>query len=120
MTRSRLAVVFILGLVIVAIVVVTLAPVAMAMVIKMSIAGVARQQGLAVEIRTVDAPLLRPVVLHDLHLRSLGDNSVDLEITRVEADLRLAAYQSSSGKRLLRTLRVDDLRGRIDLSGRRA
>ena len=68
----------------------------------------ARQQGFAVEIAAVDAPLFRPVVLHNVHVRGLTPTGleVNLEIDRVQFGLDFRAILSRSDARRLRDLSI--------------
>lgn len=88
-------------------------PFATAFAVKLAIMRTARQQGLAVAIQEIHAPLLRPVVLSGCKIESADHQTVVLEFARAELDLRLAAWLGQSRARLLRNLTIEGLRGAL-------
>ena len=80
----------------------------------------ARQEGLRIEFAKIEAPLLRPVVMHKLRIASQPRRPVSRDWSkspRVELDLNLAAIFSRARGRVLRTLTAEgiavDIRRRI-------
>ena len=69
----------------------------------------ARQEGLRIEFGEIEAPLLRPVIVHKLQIASHADASfrVTIEASRVELDLNFAAIFNRSRGRFLRSLTVE-------------
>src|SRR5438045_4156120 len=69
----------------------------------------ARQEGLRIEFGEIEAPLLRPVIVHKLQIASHADASfrVMIEASRVELDLNFAAIFNRSRGRFLRSLTVE-------------
>ncbi|MFN2477358.1 MAG: hypothetical protein ABR526_13575 [Chthoniobacterales bacterium] len=72
----------------------------------------ARQQGLAVAIGAIDAPLFRPVVLRDIHAHGSATSGFEwtLEVSRVEFGVDLRAIAARSDRRWIRDLSVDGAR----------
>jgi hypothetical protein len=92
---------------------VLITPLAVSIAVKLWIVRAARQQGLTITVGSVDAPLLRPVVVHGVRITAVSGDAVKLEIERAELDLRLPAWFGASPKRLLRDLKLHDVRGEI-------
>lgn len=71
----------------------------------------ARQEGLQIEFAKIEAPLLRPVVVHNLRIASRPEAPfrVLVESPRVELALDLAALFSRARGRVLRTLATDGI-----------
>ena len=98
---------------------VCLAPLAVAGGLRFWIARTARQEGLRIEFGKIEAPLLRPVVVHKLQIASQADAPfrVMVEASRVELDLNFAAIFNQSRGRFLRSLTVQaigaDIRGNL-------
>ncbi len=71
----------------------------------------ARQEGLQIEFAKIEAPLLRPVVVHKLQITSRPEAPfrVRVESPRVELALDLAALFSRARGRVLRTLATDGI-----------
>ena len=69
----------------------------------------ARQDGLRIEFEKIEAPLLRPVVVHKLQIASQtgAPFRVVVEASRVELDLNFAAIFDRSRGRLLRSITVE-------------
>ncbi len=78
-----------------------------------------RSEGLLVEVADVEAPLLRPVVLHGLRIRTQPNAqlAVDVALARAEVGLNLAAVLRPAMGRRLRDVSIDGARVTI---GKRA
>lgn len=72
----------------------------------------ARQEGLAVEIGAIEAPLFRPIVLHQVRVRGakLAQFDVNVEIDRAQFGLDFRAILSRSDARRLRDLAIEGAR----------
>src|SRR5215472_14606730 len=79
--------IFLIILVIVSLAVaaVLLAPIAVSNAVRLWIGWFARQEGLVATINGVDAPFLRPVAIHQIHLKSARDDSVRVDVTVLDA-----------------------------------
>jgi hypothetical protein len=79
--------IFLVTLVIVglALAAVLLAPIAVSNGIRMWVWWFARQEGFVATIDGVDAPFLRPVVIHQIHLKSVRDDAVRVDVTVLDA-----------------------------------
>ena len=88
---------------------VCLTPLVVAGGLRLWIARTARQEGLRIEFEKIEAPLLRPVVVHKLQIASQADAPfrVMVEASRVELDLNFAAIFNRSRGRFLRSLTVE-------------
>jgi hypothetical protein len=88
---------------------VCLAPLVVAGGLRLWIARTARQGGLRIEFEKIEAPLLRPVVVHKLQITSQTDAPfrVMIEAPRVELDLNFTAIFDRSRGRFLRSLTVE-------------
>ncbi len=75
----------------------------------------ARQEGFTVNIDRIDAPFLRPVVIHELRLRNAHDDAlqVDLTITDAMFDLNFKHILLHRGGRALRSLSIRELHGQL-------
>lgn len=73
---------------------------------------VGRQEHLTVEVARIDAPLLRPVVLHQLHFRTKSGAPLDIDIVvdRVALGLNLAALRGRADERGIGDLAIDGAR----------
>jgi len=73
----------------------------------------ARQEGLIVKIDKIDAPFLRPVVLHGLHITSASGNAfrIDLTATQTSLDLNLTRMLLRDRGHVLRSLSIQQLHG---------
>jgi len=71
-----------------------------------------RQQGLKVEIEKVDAPLLRPVLIQNLHISSAGNSPcrIDVKVSEAIADLQLARILTGASGRAIKALSIKELR----------
>lgn len=108
--RPRIAIPFALFLAIALLIV--LAPLFVATGVRSWLWYSARQAGLTVEITSIDAPLLRPVVLHHVRLRSSAatGRELNIEIDRAQFGLDLRAILSRSESRHVRDLVIEDAR----------
>lgn len=106
---------FCAALLLVALLIVCLAPFAVAGGLRIWIGRLAKQQGLQVEIGKIEAPLLRPVVLHNVRVTTAHDAlfRVLIDAPRVEADLHLAALFDHSRARAIRSLTAEGIRADI-------
>jgi hypothetical protein len=88
---------------------VCLTPLVVAGGLRLWIARTARQEGLRIEFGKIEAPLLRPVVVHKLQVSSQVDAPfrVMVEASRAELDLNFAAIFDRSRGRFLRSLTVE-------------
>lgn len=84
------------------------APIITASAVKLWLNQVARENGWNVSYRALQAPLLRPVTLRDVKIVAAGKT---LEISQVDADLRLGALLDRSRGRPIRNLLISDLHG---------
>jgi hypothetical protein len=74
-----------------------------------------RQEGLIVKIDKIDAPLLRPVTLHGLKVKSTSGNAfrIELTATQVSAALNLKSILLRTGGRGIRSVSIQQLRGEL-------
>lgn len=100
------------ALIVAAVLTVLLAPFAVASGFRLWVAHVARQERLQIEVGQIEAPFLRPVVVHDLRVTSdsTAPFRIDAATPRLEFDLNLAGVFSSSRGRVLRTISADAIR----------
>ena len=75
----------ILGIVLVALAAVLLAPIAVSNAVRLWVGWFARQEGFVATIDGVDAPFLRPVVIRQIHLKSVRDDAVRVDVTVLDA-----------------------------------
>src|SRR5215471_10153568 len=80
--RILLIILMIVGLALAA---VLLAPIAVSNAVRLWIGWFARHEGLVATIDGVDAPFLRPVAIHQIHLKSARDDSVRIDVTVLDA-----------------------------------
>jgi hypothetical protein len=97
------------ALILAGILTVFLAPFAVSSGLRLWVAHVARQEKLQIELGKIEAPFLRPVVVHDLHITSdsTAPFRIDASTPRLEFALNLAAIFTSGRGRVLRTLSAD-------------
>lgn len=97
------------ALIVAGILTVFLAPFAIASGLRLWVASVARQEKLQIELGQIEAPFLRPVVIHNLRITSdsAAPFRIDAATPRLEFDLNLAAVLSGSRGRVLRTISAD-------------
>jgi hypothetical protein len=88
-----------------------IAPFAIARGVKTWLWWQARRQGLQIEVGKIDAPLLRPVVLQQVHVISAANAPcrIDLKANRAIVDLQLARILTGASGRALRALAIDEL-----------
>jgi hypothetical protein len=88
---------------------VCLTPLVVAGGLRLWVARTARQEGLRIEFGKIEAPLLRPVVVHKLQIASQTNAPfrVVVEASRVELDLNFAAIFNRSQGRFLRSFTVE-------------
>src|SRR5919106_4259044 len=77
--------VIILVLVIVALAAVLLAPISVSSGVRLWVWCFLRQEGFVATIEGVDAPFLRPIVIRQIHLKSIRDDAVRLDVTAIDA-----------------------------------
>src|SRR6266705_1161413 len=75
----------ILVIVIVALAAVLLAPIAVSSGVRLWVRWFARQEGFVATIDRVDAPFLRPIVIRQIHLKSVRDDAVRVDVTVLDA-----------------------------------
>src|SRR5436305_3435256 len=75
----------ILVIVIVALTAVLLAPIAVSNGVRLWVWWFARQEGFVATIDSVDAPFLRPIVIRQIHLKSVRDDAVRVDVTVLDA-----------------------------------
>jgi hypothetical protein len=99
------------ALIVAAILTVLLAPFAVASGLRLWMAHVARQEKLQIQWGQIEAPLLRPVVVHNLRVTTAATAPfrIDAATPRLEFDLNLAAIFTTSRGRVLRTLSADGI-----------
>ncbi|HEV2842656.1 MAG TPA: hypothetical protein VGW39_15140 [Chthoniobacterales bacterium] len=110
--RPKKFLLFFAGSVIIAgILSVCLAPLLVAGGLRLWVARVARQEGLRIEFGKIEAPLLRPVIVHGLQITSHPEAPfhVKVESPRVEFALNLGSIFNWSRGRLLKTLTTDGI-----------
>ncbi|HEX8490997.1 MAG TPA: hypothetical protein VF626_08265, partial [Chthoniobacterales bacterium] len=102
MRRNRSPLVFGLALFVVAVVAVAGAPFIVASGLRIWIGRVARQQGLRIETERIEAPFLRPVVIHQLRVTNATDAPfrIDGAVTRIEMDLSFSGIFTGSNRPL--------------------
>src|SRR5215470_17250137 len=75
----------ILVIVVVALAAVLFAPVAVSNGVRLWVWWFARQEGFVATIDRVEAPFLRPIVIREIHLKSIRDDAVRVDVTVVDA-----------------------------------
>src|SRR5436190_14169708 len=92
-----------------------LTPLVVAGGLRLWIARTARQEKLRIEFQKIEAPLLRPVVVHKVQIASQADAPfrVVVEASRVELGLNFAAIFIRSRGRFLRSLTAEAIRADI-------
>jgi hypothetical protein len=86
--RNRL-VLSILLLLLIVVLTIALAPFAVSNGVRLWIRWFARQEGLVASIDNIQAPFLRPIVIRQLHLKSVRDDALRLDVTVTDARLTL-------------------------------
>src|SRR6476619_8010896 len=79
----------ILGIVLVTLAAVLLAPIAVSNAVRLWVAWFARQEGFVAAIDGVDAPCLRPVVMRQIHLKSVREDAARVDVTVLDARVLL-------------------------------
>jgi hypothetical protein len=102
MRRKRFLILFCGSLFAAALLAVVLAPFMVATGLRLWLARAARQQGLRIEMERIEAPFLRPAIIHKLRLSAATDAlfQIDGAISRVEIDLNLAGIVTGSRRPL--------------------
>src|SRR5213594_1055405 len=74
-----------------------------------------RQEGLAVSIDKIDAPFLQPVLIRNLHVKSVRADAlqIDLTATQVQLDLNFSRILLHRRGHAIRNLSIEDLHGEI-------
>jgi hypothetical protein len=75
----------ILMILIVALAAVLLAPIAVSNGVRLWVWWFARHEGFVATIDRVDAPFLRPIVIREIHLKSVRDDAVRVDVTVIDA-----------------------------------
>jgi hypothetical protein len=86
--RNRL-VLSILLLLLIVVLTIALAPFAVSNGVRIWVWWFARQEGFVASIDNIQAPFLRPIVIRQLHLKSVRDNAPRLDVTATDARLTL-------------------------------
>lgn len=94
------------------IIAVLLTPLLVAGVLRLWATGTAPKEGLAITFEKIEAPLFRPVVVHNLKIASLpgAPFQATVAVPRVEIELHLAGFFDRSHGRFLRSFIADGLR----------
>ena len=102
MRRKRFLFVFCGLLFVAALLTVLFAPFFVASGLRIWLARAARQQGLRIEMERIDAPFLRPLVIHKLRLTNEANAPFQIEgvVSRVEIDLNLSGILSGAPRPL--------------------
>src|SRR5882762_1298470 len=105
----------ILVIVIVALAAVLLAPIAISNGVRLWVWWFARQEGFVATIDKIEAPFLRPIVIHEFHLKSSRDDALRVDITAMDArvTLNLKHILLRVGGRDIRNVSVRELRAEI-------
>jgi hypothetical protein len=113
-SKNRILLV-ILVFVVVAVAAVLLAPIAVSNGVRLWISWFARQEGFVATIDGVDAPFLRPVAIRQIHLKSVRDDAVRVDVTLLDARVLLNfkhVFLHQSG-RDIRSISVRELRAEL-------
>ena len=102
MRRKRFLIIFGASLFVAAFLAVLFAPFIVASGLRLWLAHTARRHGLRIETERIEAPLLRPVVIHRLRLtnEATAPFQIDGAVARVEIDLNLAGIFSGAPRPL--------------------
>ena len=111
MRFKKFLLIFCASLLVAGVLSVFLAPFVVAAGLRLWIARTAQQEGLRIEFGKIEAPLLRPVVVHNLQIASRPEAPfrVRIESSRVELALNLSALLSRSRGHVLRALTTDGM-----------
>ena len=90
-------------------------PFAISSGIRLWLSWAARQEGLAIEIDKIEAPFLRPVAIGQLHLKSVRDDSLGIEMTATAVNVGLNFKHLLLHKRgrIIHQLSIGDLHLRV-------
>ena len=100
----------ILVIVVLALAAVLLAPTAVSNAVRLWVWWFARQEGFVATIDGVDAPFLRPIVIRQLHLKSVRDDAARVDITLLDARVLLNLkhiFLHLSGRDIRNIARID-------------
>src|ERR1043166_2083482 len=113
-SRNRLLLI-ILAIVVVALATILLAPIAVSNGIRLWVWWLARQGGFIATIDKIDAPFLRPVVIRELHLKTLRDDAIRVDVTVIDARvvLNLKHVLLHLGGRDIRSISARELRAEV-------
>jgi hypothetical protein len=113
-SRNRLLLI-ILAIVVVALATILLAPIAVSNGIRLWVWWLARQEGFIATIDKIDAPFLRPVVIRELHLKTLRDDAIRVDVTVIDARvvLNLKHVLLHLGGRDIRSISARELRAEV-------
>jgi len=94
---------------------IALAPFAVSNGVRFWVWWKSRQEGLTVSIDEVDAPLLQPVVIRNLHVKRVRPDALHIDITATQAQLDLNFTRILFRRRgnSIRNLSIEDLHGEI-------
>src|SRR5947209_19157144 len=79
----------VLVIVIVALAAILLAPIAISTGVRLWVWWFARQEGFVATIDKIEAPFLRPIVIHEFQLKSSRDDALRVDITAMDARVTL-------------------------------
>jgi hypothetical protein len=104
-----------LVLILASVVIVVLTPVLVADGIRLFAFWKARHQGVKIVLGQIEAPFLRPVVIHGIRVVSVQPCAfhIDFEAKNVQVALNLRALVSHTGARVIQQLSIDNLRGEV-------
>src|SRR5213078_4182259 len=97
---------------------IALAPIMISNGIRLWVWWFARQEGFVATIDKIEAPFLRPIVIHEFQLKSSRDNALRVDITAMDArvTLNLKHILLRMGGRDIRNVSVRELRAEIHRS----
>ena len=112
--RNRV-VLSILLLLLIVVLTIALAPFAVSNGVRLWVWWFARQEGFVATIDKVEAPFLRPIVIRQLHLKSVRDNALRVDVTAADARLTLDLKHIllHAGGHDIRDLSVGELRAEL-------
>jgi hypothetical protein len=112
--KNRLVLVSLL-MVLAALLVIALAPVAVSHGVRLWIWLAGRREGLIATVEKIDAPFLRPVTIRQLRLNSRPENALRLDVTIADAvvDLNFKHILLHTRGRAVRSLSIRDLRVKL-------
>lgn len=104
MRLKRFLILFCVSLVVAGTLIIAFAPFLVAGGLRLWMAGIARQQGLRIETEGIEAPFLRPVIIHKLRLTNGADAPfrIDCAAPRLEIDLNIPGIFTGSSRPLRR------------------